>query len=153
MRDEEPTDERQENAVSDGGEMAASHERAQNRESRRSVVADGGLQLDDFLGAIASRRRRYVLYYLRDEGRSTLDEVAEEIAARNHGTSPGEVDEQVARNVRINLYHAQVPKLAEAEIITYDRRNRTLSYNRPPEPVEEFLDYCASVEWSDTTER
>lgn len=115
-------------------------------------MEDGGHRLDDFLDAIASRRRRYVLYYLRDEGRSTLEEVARQIAARVHGTSPGAVDEQASRNVRINLYHAQFPELAATGIVTYDRREGSISYNRQPEPMEELLDYCASVEWSEAAE-
>lgn len=114
-----------------------------------SPVADGGFQIDMVTEALANERRRYVLYYLRDNESAELDELTEQVAVRETGTPPGELDEQTRRNVRIDLCHAQLPKLEDTGMIEYDRRHGSIRFRRPPDEVEYFLDYCATLELPD----
>lgn len=151
MRDRRQSPERQESLSSEGDHTDARRTAPPN--SRRSLDADGGLRIGEFLDALANRRRRYLLYILRNEKRSTLDDIAKRIAAQEQETSSAAGDLQTYTNVRINLYHSQLPKLEEAGFVTYDRQDESVRYHCPPEPIGELLDYFASVEWSEVAER
>ncbi|WP_455363925.1 DUF7344 domain-containing protein [Natronococcus wangiae] len=115
------------------------------------LVADGGIQLREFVDALSDKRRRYVLYYLRSEQNAEFDDVTEQVAVWEAKMLPEGLDDQLQKNIRINLHHAQLPKLEEAGIIGYDRRRRSVCFRHPPDPVVRFLDYCASIELPDTS--
>lgn len=109
-------------------------------------MADGGTDISTSIAALANERRRFVLYYLRDEGEVGLEDVTEHVAAWELDTSPDALSDVTRRNVRVDLHHAQLPKLEDAGIIRYDRRHRSLSLRDPPAFVEDVLDHCATVE-------
>lgn len=146
MKDGWSTDEPRDDATNEGEEPTTCPKTEQNLPNGRLLITDCGLWISEFLQVLANQRRRYALYFLRDEERSTLDELAKLIAAQEHETSPEEVDEQAYRNVRIDLYHAHLPKLEETGVIAYDRQSGQLCYRQLPGPMGEFLDYCATLE-------
>ena len=110
------------------------------------VVADGGNQIDEFIELIADKRRRYVLYSLRNRGNTEFEAVAEQVTAWETETPPEELDEQTRRNVRIDLRHAHLPKLEETGIIRFDRRNESIYLQHLPDSLETYLDYCSNIE-------
>jgi hypothetical protein len=73
---------------------------------------------------LASRRRRYVLYYLANtaDGTATLDELADTIEAWEEETAP----EDHRDGILGSLYHIDVPKLADHGVVEYDPRSRTV---------------------------
>lgn len=146
MEDGWSTDEPRVDATREGEEPTTCPGTEKSLPSGRLLITDCGLWISEFLQVLANKRRRYALYYLRDQECSTLDDLSKQIAAQEHATSPEEVDEQAYKNVRINLYHAHLPKLEETGVIAYDRQSGQLCYRQLPEPMGELLDYCATLE-------
>lgn len=114
--------------------------------ARGPAVADGGLQINEVIDALADERRRSVLYYLKDRENADLEEVTEHVATRETEIAADELDERTMMNTRIELYHAHLPKLEAAGIIGYDRRQGSVRLQYLPAPVERFLEYCETVE-------
>ncbi|WP_318571112.1 DUF7344 domain-containing protein [Salinigranum marinum] len=70
---------------------------------------------------LSSPRRRYLIYYLRTEGRTVkLTELADEVAAWEYESPVEDLDKQQRKRVYVSLYQTHVPKLAEAGLIEYD---------------------------------
>lgn len=86
--------------------------------------------LDAVFDALASRRRRYVLYYLDEvEAESVLavEDIAERVARWERewdGAERGSADER--RAVRIDLHHNHLPRLADVGLLDYDARTETV---------------------------
>lgn len=96
---------------------------------------------DVIFDVLSVARRRYLLYYLL-----TLDgNVAELEAAVNavcrYETAGTEGDDAPRENVRIDLHYAQVPRLAEAGVLDYDRRQRTIRFRGDP-ALEEWAEHA-----------
>lgn len=81
---------------------------------------------DEFHQALSNERRRLVLAALRDEeGPLLLTDLARDVVEREPSVEPP-TDEAVQR-CRISLYHCHLPKLAEAELITFDADRKVTS--------------------------
>ncbi|WP_115863909.1 DUF7344 domain-containing protein [Halorussus litoreus] len=110
--------------------------------------------LDATLDLLSNRRRRYVLYYLRDEGRGvTVDELAEQIVAweRDAGEEPttsiGQGDGTHRERVTADLHHCHLPRLTEAGAVTYDDEEGYVTLADADErPLTEYLDLAAREE-------
>ena len=76
---------------------------------------------DQIYRGLASTRRRQLLYTLREESECTVDELAIILAKwEDADGSPSETDR---KQMRIKLVHSDLPLLADAETIAYDREN------------------------------
>jgi hypothetical protein len=106
--------------------------------------------LDATLDLLSNRRRRYVLYHLRDADEAVaLDELAERIASWEQETDGRDVGRSrgAKERVRADLYHSQVPRLAEAGVVTFDADERRVSLDDSVEmPIQEYLDLTAAEE-------
>ncbi|UPV76686.1 hypothetical protein M0R89_21020 (plasmid) [Halorussus limi] len=83
--------------------------------------------LTEMYGALADDRRRVILSILTD--RTTAVDVAtlaRSVAARETGTSVGDVDEETVEQVRASIYHVHLPKLANAGIIQHNEEQQTV---------------------------
>lgn len=129
----------------DSKEAQLNRNSTRERTDRCVPIADGGRQISAFLDALAEQRRRYVIWCIRDKKEAGLEGVTEQVAAWEHGMPSEELNERVRKNVRIDLYHVQLPKLEEVGLLAFDHQNKSLRY-RAREPVERFLDDCPSVE-------
>lgn len=105
-----------------------------------AVRIDGGARLDDFFRALADSRRRYALYYLREEERASLAETARQVAAWEHECPPDDVSDETVENLKIDLYHNHLPRLRDATLLEYDQRSGMLVYRDPPDLVSACLD-------------
>jgi DNA-binding transcriptional ArsR family regulator len=81
-----------------------------------------GLSQDEVFEVLKSPRRRYALYYLRQEGGETqLSDLTEQVAAWENETTPAALSTEQRKRVYISLYQTHLPKLDEANIVDYDR--------------------------------
>ena len=69
------------------------------------------------MDALANPRGRHVLRCLCDRRALTIEELATSIAERE---PPSEPDADGRRRVLIDLYHCQLPRLADAGLVHYD---------------------------------
>jgi len=80
------------------------------------------LSQDIVFDLLSSPRRRFVLYYLRQEGEPVeLRQLADEVAAWENDMRVEELTSQQRKRVYVSLYQTHVPKLDEAGIIEYDQ--------------------------------
>lgn len=81
------------------------------------------LSRDDLFSMLRNERRREVIHYLRNhEEPVDLRDLSEHIAAMENDCEPDEVTYKQRKRVQTALYQMHLPKLAEQEIVAYDRR-------------------------------
>jgi hypothetical protein len=111
------------------------------------VLVDGDVSLEVILDVLANRRRRYVLYYLREHGTAVVESLVEHVRTREGETaiapSPSE-----QRRLRVELLHTHLPKLASADVVRFERTGEFVEYDAQSEAFELFLELAANVEES-----
>lgn len=111
------------------------------------IEGDGGItSLDEVLDCLTSSKRRILLYYLQDNDIADVDELVDQVAAREEDVSPEEVTADHRQRVETQLVHTHLPKLADAQFIEYDRRSSTVRYTEPPSLLRTILRLLARVE-------
>lgn len=79
------------------------------------------LSRDAVFDLLSNRRRRFVLHRLqKNRSGIELGELATEIAAEENGVAPEELSAQQRKRTYVSLYQTHVPKLVEADVVTYD---------------------------------
>ena len=109
-----------------------------------AIESDGSerndLSLDEICHLLQNGRRRNVLRFLaRHEGTAELGEIAEHIAAAENDTTVERLSSDERKRVYIALYQIHVPKLADANVVDYDRDRGTLAARPLVEPLQEAL--------------
>ncbi|ADJ13729.1 DUF7344 domain-containing protein [Halalkalicoccus jeotgali] len=80
------------------------------------------LSKDDTFHILQNERRRRVLQYLSDtEGTVDMRDIAEQVAAWEHDTTVQQLTSNQRQRVYIALYQSHLPKLADFDLITYNR--------------------------------
>ena len=111
------------------------------------VRGDGGSSLlSRVFGALAHQRRRYILYYLRDHEQTDIDDLARHIVGWEQDSPIAEVSATDVEQVKPDLVHSHLPKLAEYGLIEYDPRSDTICYTIQPEFLEEAIKLAATIE-------
>lgn len=111
------------------------------------VATDGGASLvSRVFQALRNRRRRYVLYYLRDHEQAQLDDLAIQLAAWEQDIPPDEVSSEDIETVATDLVHTHLPKLEEYGLVDYDRRTETAASAYTPSLLDEALELAATIE-------
>lgn len=111
------------------------------------VLSDGGeALLSRVFGALAHRRRRYALYYLRDHEQVQTDELARQIVAWERDVPADEVPAEASERVHAELVHSHLPKLEDYGLVEYDRRSGDIGYTYPPSVLDDVLKLAATVE-------
>ncbi|AZH26387.1 DUF7344 domain-containing protein [Haloplanus aerogenes] len=81
------------------------------------------LSRDDLFSMLRNERRREVIHYLHEhDGPVDLRDLSEYIAALENDCEPSEVTYKQRKRVQTALYQMHLPKLADQEIVAYDRR-------------------------------
>lgn len=81
------------------------------------------LSRDDLFSMLRNERRREVIHYLREhDGPVDLRDLSEYIAAIENDCEPNEVTYKQRKRVQTALYQMHLPKLADQQIVSYDRR-------------------------------
>lgn len=109
----------------------------------------GGSLLDRVFGALTHRRRRYILYYVREHERTDVADLAAHVAAREQNAAIENVSPSTIERVQRELVHAHLPKLDDYGLVEYDRRSDAVCYNHPPKQLEHVLDIAAAIERPD----
>jgi DNA-binding transcriptional ArsR family regulator len=99
------------------------HDQALDAEPREDAV----VAVDDVFGALADEHRRFVLYHLCEQPRSSVDALADALADRTSDgirprSPPGRRDE-----IRTSLHHAHLPHLEDRSFVTYDRESGSVT--------------------------
>lgn len=118
-----------------------------------NTVSDGGVTpLDRVLEGLADPRRRYLLYYLNERESCGIDEAAQYVAACERECDLEEVPAKATERVKINLFHAHLPKLDEYNLVEYDQRSKEMRYRDPPDSLSEFLKLAKDMDTIDPPE-
>lgn len=111
--------------------------------SRRSTATD---RLDTALDLLADSRRRYLLYYFATvEGDVVELEDAVDAVYRYESAETGTGDRSPRKDVRSALHHDCLPRLSNASILDYDRRQGTIRVTGHDE-LEEWVEIAHSKE-------
>ena len=82
---------------------------------------------DDVHSLLSATRRRYVIQYVAHDlnhgDTVELGDLAEYVAALEHNTVPADITSDERKTVYIALYQIHLPKLADAGIIEWNRRD------------------------------
>lgn len=96
-------------------------------EPRTAAVADA-LSLDTTLELLSDRRRRIALEILDEHRRRlTINDLTKEIAVRERDEEITDVPPGALTDIHHSLVHVHAPKLADADVVTYDDRRQTVT--------------------------
>jgi len=99
-----------------------------------------GLTPDDVFDILSNHRRRMVLYFLRQNGDSvTVNDLAEQIAARENEVPIEELTSQRRKRVYVSLYQTHLPKMADMNLIEYDSDEGMVQQTDRTWSVDQFL--------------
>jgi DNA-binding transcriptional ArsR family regulator len=119
------------------------------------------LPSDQLFHLLANQRRRRVLYYLREhEETVSLRELAEQIAAWEHGISVRTLGSNERQRVYISLYQNHLPKLDDNGVIDYNQSRGTIERTTVANQFDPYIEappYVAEHDGqpaeTDTTQR
>lgn len=98
------------------------------------------LTADTILELLANRRRRYLLYALRQyDAPIELSAIAERIAGWEHDIAPEEVERNEYKSVYVSSVQCHVPKLADAGVVEHDEENHSVVLGENYEQLEPYL--------------
>ena len=81
------------------------------------------LSLDGIYGLLAASRRRYILYYVSENERTSVEELSLQVTAWENDEPVSAVGESDRRDVVVSLRHAHLPKLESHGVVEYDERS------------------------------
>lgn len=98
--------------------------------------------VDELYDVLANRRRRYALHYLQQvDGRTDFGEMAEQIAAWEHGKARQEVTSNERKYVYSALQQRHLPKMHDIGLVEFNKRDGTVE----PTAVLDEIDIYAEV--------
>ena len=98
------------------------------------------LSQDTVFDILSNSRRRYVLYYLRQEsGPIQLTDLAEHVAAWENETDIESMGEQERKRVYVSLYQTHIPKLADTGLVEYDKEAGTVALTEKRSTMDKYL--------------
>lgn len=105
-------------------------------ETRQSVPPE---RTDRLLSALANQHCRFVLSYFGNtsEEYAAVDDLATALARR---------DPEDENRAAKHLHHIALPKLADAGLVDYDARTKTVRYRGHPR-LEKVREYVSESEW------
>lgn len=111
------------------------------------TCSDGGTTpLERILIGLEHPRRRYLLYYLDERKHAHIAEAAQYIAACERTCDLNDIPAEHHENVKIDLFHVHLPKLADLELIEYDSRNGDIRFREPPDHLPKFIRLAAQTD-------
>ncbi|MFD1514250.1 DUF7344 domain-containing protein [Halomarina rubra] len=106
------------------------------------------LSKDDALSLVSRAQRRNVLYALleTDDGALTRPQLVAILAAGRREKPPEDVDEEVRRTIAKSLDHTHLPKLADHDVVVYDREADHVELTATATDVLPLLQYVSDSE-------
>lgn len=99
---------------------------------------------DAAFDVLRNARRRYVLYFLREESPRELGDLAEQIAARENDTTVEALSSKQRKSVYTALYQTHLPKLADVGVVKYDRDRGVVWLADAADQLNPYLDADAN---------
>lgn len=97
---------------------------------------------DAVLGNLAHRRRRVILSVLEDrEDAIGRNELAKEVVAHERSDGVDDRSADAIADLVAELHHVHLPKLEQADLLTYDTETGAVRYEGHPALVEEWLQF------------
>lgn len=124
---------------------------AQARQSAPDAPASTSLQGDDLYLALADKRRRYTLHYLKQrEEPVSVRELSEQVAAWENDKPVDELGHQERKRVYVALHQSHLGTLSKEGLIQYDEDTQMVSASEAFDGVDVYLEVVpkASVPWN-----
>jgi hypothetical protein len=137
-------DDRVDGAIEDETETAIDAEAESDREAE-------SLSRDDVFEMLSNRRRRYAIHHLkRAEGRVSLSELAEQVAAWENETTIKGISSDERKTVYTSLQQFHLPKMEETGVVRYDDRAGTVELTDSAATLDIYLEVVDryDVPWS-----
>ena len=111
---------------------------------------DPDLSRDEVFEVLSTRRRRYTLHCLQQEGTTALGDISEQVAAWETGQSVEEIDAAERKRVYTSLQQFHLPKLEEKGIVDVDERSGTVALGAAAEDVDVYMEVTEKYDfpWS-----
>ncbi|GAA0469015.1 hypothetical protein MUK72_06975 [Halococcus dombrowskii] len=125
-------------------------QRVQARSDDTPTENEGELTRDERFQLLGSQRRRWVLRYLKHEGRTELGELAEQIAAWENGTTVERVAYEQRKRTYTALQQTHLPTLAEAGVIEFEADRGVVEATERARTLDLYLEVVADrdIPWS-----
>lgn len=107
---------------------------------------DNSFPLDAIYEFLSAARRRYILYYLLENGNGNIDGLSIQIAAWEAGIPVTAVSKNDRKSITVSLLHDHVPRLADHEVVEYDARSGDVVMGSRFEDVRSFVERARAVE-------
>ena len=119
--------------------------RGGDRETERR--RHGEDHLDATFALLSDARRRFVLAYLQDHRRATLDELADVVTGWEESRRGDAIATPKKRDqIAVRLHHVGLPKLAAAGVIEYDHRLKLAEFVGLSGPMADILAAAGGTE-------
>ncbi|AFO58220.1 hypothetical protein [Natrinema sp. J7-2] len=102
-------------------------------------TAADDVPIDDVIRLLGTFHARNALIYLSDHSTVTVDELADVLAAAAASTDETIATPSDRDRIRLRLYHAVLPRLADLEFITFDTETNTVTETSIPDAVTAAL--------------
>jgi hypothetical protein len=114
-------------------------------------LTGGETSPDDVYEVLSNHRRRYALHYLKQNGRDAdLGTLSERVAAWENDVAMEEVSSDQRKRVYTSLQRYHLPKMDEARLLEYDRREGTVELAPRADDLELYMEVINGydVPWS-----
>lgn len=100
----------------------------------------------DIFEVLRNERRQLVLEYFKQHGDDGADlrEIVDFVAAKENGTTVGELDSDARKRVYAALRQSHLPKMHDIGVIEYERLRGDVAINEASRDVQAYLDYVPS---------
>lgn len=99
------------------------------------------LSYDESFDLLSNSRRRYALYYLRQNGdTATLGELADWIAARENDVDPDAVTYQERKRVYTSLQQVHLPRMDDLGVVAFDSQSGAVERQPVADNLELYLE-------------
>ena len=117
----------------------------------RDAETDSGVDLDEnrLYRALASTRRRRVLYVLLVEEKSSIDKLATVLTGWDSTETGRMATPEDRQQVLVTLQHRHLPRLDEAGLVTFDYEDGTVELGELSQPVVELITRSVEAEQSE----
>lgn len=101
--------------------------------------AAGEIPVDDVIRLFGDRHARNAVVYLHDHPTSTLEELADTLAAAAASSDETIAGPSDRERIRVRLYHEILPRLEDLGFVAFDRETNTVTETTIPPAVRDSL--------------
>ncbi len=99
------------------------------------------IPLDQVFAILKNQRRRYVLQFLYEaDGKVSLSDVAEQIAAWENSKDIKQITSSERKRVYVGLYQCHLPKMDGADVVSFNKPRGTIELGENADALYEYID-------------